>query len=1063
MDVELPPDIVVDLQRAVAIHCEYVPRELDHDDIVQVFVDLLTHRPGRSLGKAPPHVTPLGRDSLPPLPIELDGELADDRMITSTRQMAAVIICYGERSSSSSRYGHKDVFSSFRWRPSGQITFPTSYLEIRHDRVNPGGDSKNEENRRDIVEFDPDVFDLFTVQIFAAGHAGVLRELKGVEGGFDLAAMPCGVIELLVKNHEQVQRTYGSKERDFPAGSPQERFMEEVHSAKHFKIFVFLDRKEYRDAFASYQRMTMDLRRLCPGAVPRNDWMLARHEKYLTGARAPFNNLITSKTDFPIQPWLARYHAGQLIEIAEASNIGNQKPARASFSSAVQYIQHFIPALLMERGESARIFERQFSHDISYPAYIVATTDGRALVHVLLSNEDRFGGGSVVFPYSGQKCHIWIDGFSGVDHDMDYACVGRVSENTALHADFTIDVHVPWGVIIAGFEHDANNKRQIFITVESGAVDVAKKLRHLTTFDISGFQPNEHNRDIPLVDGKKSGFFELRGIIGEPDLHLYSPNFLEECSAALPADLDDIRKRVKRVLLIARANEEQTKFFWTALKGVRSNIITFEGLPGTGKTAITAGLIVALLILGKKVIATAKSNAGVQQLFDNVKELLEACCETAILHQIVRVYNTSVEESIRDSIRGKELPSGIVDSFSLDARLTDYIYDHLDDPVVEEYCGRLMGYGDKMKRPWSEQWLESEVKGFLQERVMEDVLFAAATCHVTSRLRDIGMQADVMCVDEAGEASEPDIVEAVITQTSLRLVVMVGDVRQSQPVVVSQIARRNAYGNPLSFSMMERLLVNYPTIESVCLTKCHRSHPSLIEIPSQVFYDGRLQPAQARGWSTSLSHRVKAVLADHDIFPQSHARPGDRQYFFDVKGKPTRGYTDSSWYNPNGCEAVLAMLKILTTRARAEEDEIGIISMYKDDRNKLLMAAREMGLHNVKIGTVDAFQGQEKKIMLVHFVAAMDNVRGPFGFTGQPNRLCVATTRAIEFQFLFGYLTFWREQLCEPFIARKNKSMSKLVDYVTHNGQVLHWGDVKVPGTAEVEGSEANEPAAEDW
>jgi len=49
---------------------------------------------------------------------------------------------------------------------------------------------------------------------------------------------------------------------------------------------------------------------------------------------------------------------------------------------------------------------------------------------------------------------------------------------------------------------------------------------------------------------------------------------------------------------------------------------------------------------------------------------------------------------------------------------------------------------------------------------------------------------------------------------------------------------------------------------------------------------------------------------------------------------------------------------------------------------------------DVETATVDAFQGHEKKIILVHFVAADLTGKTGLGHVANARRLCVALTRA---------------------------------------------------------------------
>jgi superfamily I DNA and/or RNA helicase len=59
---------------------------------------------------------------------------------------------------------------------------------------------------------------------------------------------------------------------------------------------------------------------------------------------------------------------------------------------------------------------------------------------------------------------------------------------------------------------------------------------------------------------------------------------------------------------------------------------------------------------------------------------------------------------------------------------------------------------------------------------------------------------------------------------------------------------------------------------------------------------------------------------------------------------------------------------------------------------------------------VDAFQGREKEIILIYYFDASDG-ENPFGFVSNIKRLCVATTRAVRYQFMFGNLSFLQTKM----------------------------------------------------
>lgn len=93
---------------------------------------------------------------------------------------------------------------------------------------------------------------------------------------------------------------------------------------------------------------------------------------------------------------------------------------------------------------------------------------------------------------------------------------------------------------------------------------------------------------------------------------------------------------------------------------------------------------------------------------------------------------------------------------------------------------------------------------------------------------------------------------------------------------------------------------------------------------------------------------------------------------------------------------------------------------------------------------VDAFQGQEKTVIIVHFIAAFDvrhQCQSPFGFVRHENRLIVATIRARESQFLVGNCSrweAWRTKLYHPYtnMARFAKIVG-MMNYAKEHGQIM--------------------------
>lgn len=181
----------------------------------------------------------------------------------------------------------------------------------------------------------------------------------------------------------------------------------------------------------------------------------------------------------------------------------------------------------------------------------------------------------------------------------------------------------------------------------------------------------------------------------------------------------------------------------------------------------------------------------------------------------------------------------------------------------------------------------------------------------------------------------------------------------------------------------------------------------------------------------------------------SLSNPEKRTFFFDALGKTIKSEHASSWRNPNGIAALIKFIKALV-KFGDQASEISIISMYQDDVSAIkdnLRAADLLDIEDgIEVSTVDAFQGRQKAIILMHFVAAFD-APDPWGVVSHPNRLCVGTTRAQEYFFMFGNWTLWESKLGSGSKLRRGRAKEKMValhEYVRETGRIISWKDVSL-------------------
>jgi helicase MOV-10 len=84
---------------------------------------------------------------------------------------------------------------------------------------------------------------------------------------------------------------------------------------------------------------------------------------------------------------------------------------------------------------------------------------------------------------------------------------------------------------------------------------------------------------------------------------------------------------------------------------------------------------------------------------------------------------------------------------------------------------------------------------------------------------------------------------------------------------------------------------------------------------------------------------------------------------------------------------------------RVAAAQIGIITPYRKQVQKLQITLRSKGFSSIKVGSVEEFQGQERRVIIISTVrSSVDwldfDAKHRLGFVASPKRFNVALTRA---------------------------------------------------------------------
>lgn len=267
-------------------------------------------------------------------------------------------------------------------------------------------------------------------------------------------------------------------------------------------------------------------------------------------------------------------------------------------------------------------------------------------------------------------------------------------------------------------------------------------------------------------------------------------------------------------------------------------------------------------------------------------------------------------------------------------------------------------------------------------------------------------------IDESGHCTEPQVLiplAGIITnENSSRLlgkIILAGDPEQLGPIIHSKLALQQG----LNTSMLERLMKScdlykknaegiYNPKMVTKLLKNFRSHETILKLPNDMFYDSELQAKgsavvnDALGWDSLPNKKFPMI-------------------FHNVKGTCSQDPDSPSYYNFDEVKVVMEYLDKLVSKTLnnklIRQKDIGIVTPYKKQVQKLLTACRGRKWNDIMVGSVEQFQGQERMIIIASTVrSAVGKMKHEYqshlGFLKNPKRFNVTITRAKALVIVIG-------------------------------------------------------------
>lgn len=426
---------------------------------------------------------------------------------------------------------------------------------------------------------------------------------------------------------------------------------------------------------------------------------------------------------------------------------------------------------------------------------------------------------------------------------------------------------------------------------------------------------------------------------------------------------------IETVAIALMLNDSQQQ----ALQKVLSahDVAFIHGPPGTGKTTTIVQAITATAKTEQQVLVCAPSNAAVDLLVDKLSE------------QGLNVLRIGHPARVTEQSLSK----------TMDARIANHAnYNELRElrKRIEKAKSaalkfkRRFGHHEKEQRRLllQEAKLLKSDADMLEFYIINDLLqnsqAICATLVGSSHPVLRGRRYKTVFIDEAGQALEPMCWIALLRA---QRVIFAGDHQQLPPTIKSNEAAKAG----LAQTLFEKGIAKHPEWSSMLQTQ-YRMHEAIMAFSSQYFYDSKL-----------IAHHS----VQHELL-QANQAPVE---FVDTAGAGYLEHQDPETLSRWNDEEANLLVKLAEQLVKdvtvpnwvSNQLTMGIITPYRAQVDYLIgLVETSSVLHAIQsfitINTVDAFQGQERDVILISFVRS--NTKGEVGFLADIRRTNVAMTRA---------------------------------------------------------------------
>ncbi|KAJ9064740.1 DEAD-box type RNA helicase, variant 3 [Entomophthora muscae] len=427
--------------------------------------------------------------------------------------------------------------------------------------------------------------------------------------------------------------------------------------------------------------------------------------------------------------------------------------------------------------------------------------------------------------------------------------------------------------------------------------------------------------------------------------------------------------KVQQLIECHQLNRSQAEAI-VASASKKEGFSLIQGPPGTGKTKTILGLVATLrqttrrdLIQGKywnrpqKLLICAPSNAAVDEIVRRLRVELD---DPSGSPKLIRVgISESINQTVQDQTldylieanlrtrtsgdyqRAKEEMDKFnakIDQLRAELKKHQCVREELREAANPQDTQRYLAskrqveeIGDEIDLQFQLRSASSRAMDTARYKVRDDLLNGAEIICCTlsgaghDMMQNMACEFDTVIIDEAAQSVE--LASLIPLRFGCRRCIMIGDPHQLPPTVMSLAATKYGYNNSLFARMF-----NQSNGTAHLLNVQYRMHPAISQLPSTLFYKGRLLDAPG------LAESKAAPWHASPLFPPYH--------FYDVSEGGDTSNRFHSRENTAECEAACAIVRRLCYEFPEVDfkGRIAVISPYKGQISQMKLAfARKFG------------------------------------------------------------------------------------------------------------------------